>query len=107
MGDKASAVKRLKNKKLKEWSLAVRERANFKCEWCGRTKEEIKLNSHHIITKKFEALKFSLDNGLCLCPKCHRFGILCAHNNPIRVFVWLKENRLESLKNLIEALKEK
>jgi hypothetical protein len=99
-------IRRIKNKKLREWSLAIRERANFQCEWCGRTKAEVRLNAHHIVTKKFEPLRFSLDNGICLCPKCHKFAVLSAHNNPIKVFIWLKVNRLESLKNLIEALEE-
>lgn len=96
--------KRERNKKLKEWSLQVRERAHCRCEWCGRTSKEVKLNAHHIITKKYEPLRFSLDNGLCCCPKCHRFSILSAHNNPIRVFLWLKKNRPTALNNLIKML---
>ncbi len=105
MTKQQKTAKRLKNKKHKEWSLAVRKRADFKCEWCPRTSKDVKLNAHHIITKKFEPLCFSVDNGLCLCPRCHRFKILCAHNDPIGVFLWLQDNRPIALNYLIKILK--
>lgn len=53
----------------KKWSFAIKEKYNFKCVKCGSNKN---LHSHHIKSwRHFPELRFDLDNGLCLCQKCH------------------------------------
>lgn len=103
--DKVKEARKQRNKKLKEWSLAVRTRAGLKCEWCGRS--DVRLNAHHIIGKRHEPTRYLLANGICLCPRCHKFMIGgAAHENPLRVFLWLEEHRAKDLKTLIKATKE-
>lgn len=99
---KANPLRTLERKQLKLWSKAVKERANNRCEWCGKIEY---LNSHHIISKRYKPLRFDLSNGIALCPRCHKFGIgIAAHENPLRVFLWLKENRPTAVQHLIEFM---
>ena len=58
----------LDQKKLKEWSVLIRNR-DGKCMSCG-TKQH--LHAHHIISKfYFPHLAYSLNNGTTLCRSCH------------------------------------
>ena len=101
---KANPVRTLERKQLKLWSGDVKERAGFKCEWCGKTEY---LNAHHIISKRYKPLRFHRMNGMALCPKHHKFGIgSSAHENPILVIDWLAEHRPEALQILRNHIKE-
>jgi hypothetical protein len=92
-----------RNRKLREWSQAVRKRAGNKCEWCGAPHKY--LNAHHIIGKRYEPFRYYIENGMALCPKCHKFGIgYSAHENPLNVFLWLQAYRSEELQFLIERM---
>lgn len=54
---------------LREWSLAVKNKYNFKCVICGNKAEE----SHHIIHKKFyPQLSLNINNGISLCKLHHK-----------------------------------
>jgi predicted restriction endonuclease len=48
----------------------VKEKADWKCELCHTT-EPIKVTAHHKIPKS-KGGKSTLNNGICLCEKCHR-----------------------------------
>ena len=51
------------------WSKIVRDRAGNKCELCGG---QTMLQAHHMITKGCCGfLRYSLENGMCLCQGCH------------------------------------
>lgn len=77
------------NKKaLKEWSRIVRH--NKHCEKCNRT--NCKLDAHHIQSKMFKNTRFKLENGICLCPTCHKFGNISAHKSLI-FYEWLRLNK--------------
>ena len=54
----------------KLWSLKVKERAEFKCEFC--LEEGVWLNSAHIVGRRYRTLRWDIDNGMCLCYGCHR-----------------------------------
>lgn len=80
--------KGLKTKADKLWSLAVKLRAGMKCERCHKTDT---LNSHHVISRKFNSLRHDLDNGVCICASCHFW----AHQNPIESSLWFLSKRGE------------
>jgi len=56
----------------KEWRLAVFERDNYTCVWCGDNTGG-NLNADHIKPfAYFEDLRFELSNGRTLCVACHQ-----------------------------------
>ena len=65
--------KKLPKKKLLEkecldlWSKCVRERDKV----CRNCSSEVKLSSHHLRSVTHHSTKYLIDNGLCLCWKCH------------------------------------
>jgi hypothetical protein len=66
-------TKRPKNLDLKHiceklWSILVKARAGYRCEFTGK---ETALNSHHIFKKASLEAYFDLDNGLCVCESVH------------------------------------
>jgi len=81
------------SKKLDEaWSLAVKKRAGYKCEVCGKT--DI-LNSHHIVGRRNRRVRWDVRDGVCLCVKHHKFGIESAHEDPLWFREWLEDKRWE------------
>lgn len=77
------------NIKLDEaWSLLVKVRANFKCEYCGSSQT---LNSHHIYSRSNLATRWKPINGICLCVNHHTFSSkFSAHKTPIEFTQWLE-----------------
>jgi 5-methylcytosine-specific restriction endonuclease McrA len=56
----------------KEWKYAVKERDHFTCQVCGNNKGG-NLVSHHLESYRASPdLRMLLDNGVCLCEKCHK-----------------------------------
>jgi hypothetical protein len=96
----------------KKWSEAVRKRAGFRCEICGRAAGEvddrsdegkkIKIDAHHIDGKKFTSvLRFNPMNGIALCTNCHKFDKNSAHNSTIWFYEAIKamhNDRLDYIK---------
>ena len=69
-------VKTLKNKLHTLWSLAVRKRDDYTCQWCGR--QDKRNHAHHIVSKGSGCGNFAtydIRNGICLCYRCHIFKI--------------------------------
>jgi len=59
------------DEKLKEWALNVKIKAGWVCEKCGELERRM-LEAHHIKPKEmFPELANELDNGQCLCMRCH------------------------------------
>ena len=73
-----------------KWSFAVKKRAGFKCEHCGK---HTGLNSHHIFSRSNRATRWHVPNGICLCVACHTFSSkFSAHKTPTEFTEWLKEH---------------
>ena len=81
------AAKRARIKKLDiEWAKAVKDRAGWACEKCGRTTS---LNSHHVFGKRAHpSVRHDLENGVCLCAGCHLWW---AHKEGIEFTYWITE----------------
>ena len=103
---KRNPEKTQRNLEMRLWRKNALERANNRCEWCG--KEGPKgLNCHHIIDRRYKHLTVNDFNSMVLCSRCHKFRIgFAAHANPIRVYIWLAKHRPEALEFLIEHTKE-
>ena len=63
------------NRQYKKWRLEVLGRDNNTCRYCGTNKDngyDSYMTAHHI--KEFwlyPELRYEIDNGICLCVKCH------------------------------------
>lgn len=58
-------------KEYREWRNKVFQRDNFICQMCGKVGGQ--LNAHHVKSyKDYPKLRYSVQNGLTLCVKCHR-----------------------------------
>lgn len=87
----ASLARSLRKKQLSDWSKAVRDRDGNKCVVCGRTEH---LNAHHLIPKeRFEEFSLEIDNGITVCPTCHKFGAYSFHRHPLWSVAFLQKNR--------------
>jgi len=103
---KRNPTKTLKNKLDKLWAEAVKVKAGYSCEYCGKTEC---LNSHHIFTRSRQATRWELNNGCCLCVACHTFSSrFSAHKTGVEFTHWLEDKKgkkwlktLEDLSNTI------
>jgi len=87
---KRQTEKIARRKALESWSKAVRERDSWTCQICGNTKY---INSHHIVPKEIKEFRTELNNGVTLCPICHKFGQKSAHKNALWFIVWLQRHK--------------
>ena len=80
------------------WSLLVKHRAGFRCEYCG-SREKV-LNSHHIYSRSNRSTRWDLENGVCLCVGHHTFSTkFSAHKTPTEFTEWLYETKGEAFMN--------
>lgn len=62
---------RKSNGDFKKWSKEVKKQADYTCDYCG--KRGGKLCSHHLnCWDDFKEERYILNNGVCLCEKCHK-----------------------------------
>ena len=57
----------------RKWSKAVRDRDNNTCQDCGEKKR--RMHAHHLVSIRVcinSSLEFDIENGITLCPKCHK-----------------------------------
>lgn len=58
----------LRRKADRLFSLAIRERDDHACRACGST---YRAQCAHIVSRRYGATRWSMDNAVCLCAKCH------------------------------------
>lgn len=75
------------------WSKCVKKRAKNRCEIC---KDDTILHAHHIFTRTKYGTRWMLQNGVCLCPKCHRY----AHENISGFRNFFNPIRIEQLRSI-------
>lgn len=113
--------RKTKSRLKKELSLAklyVKARDNYTCQICKRDLKNkvVSQHVHHILPDiyLFKHIRADTRNLILLCPRCHRFGPLSAHQNSIFFGHWLKTNKetqyvfvLEELKRCVRTQKYK
>ena len=64
------------SREYKIWRIAVFERDNYTCIWCGAKnceEQKVVLNADHIKPfAYYPELRFAIDNGRTLCEPCHK-----------------------------------
>ena len=108
---KLPSIPKINRKLFKLWSEKIKERSGGVCEYCGIKVGEIgpngkainKLDSHHIISrmKKNSFLKWDLNNGIHVCPKCHKFGEDSWHRSPVTTIYWFIKNHPDRMEYLM------
>jgi len=93
------------------WSICVRARAGYKCEYSGVAKGEpnangkpTKIDAHHLLSKKIKdcPLKYEINNGIALSSEYHKFNSECFHKSPVSTITWLMNNMPERYKCIID-----
>lgn len=102
---KKQSKTQLKKKLDKEFGRIICSRG--RCARCGRGAEEVTLQCSHIIGRTNHAVRWDIDNGVCLCYRCH---IHWWHKEPLEAQEWVKEYlgemKLEALKARARATKQ-
>ena len=49
----------------------VKNRAEWRCQKCGRDREQVTMNWAHIVRRANREVRWRLDNAFCLCVGCH------------------------------------
>lgn len=86
------------NPELREWRKEIYRRSFWKCICCESKK---KINAHHILNwwKNYQ-LRYDLNNGVCLCERCHKsyhhqYGYY--NNNFIQLIHFIKQQKSSNL----------
>jgi len=93
----------ISNKLDKVWAEAVKQKADFQCEYCGKVKP---LNSHHFYSRSIRSVRWDVDNGFCLCVGCHVFSSkFSAHKTPAEFVEWAIEKRGQEWYDIVKNKK--
>jgi len=66
---------KLSNKAEKLWKELIKLKATNRCELCRGDGRQFQMHIHHIERKQSHYMRSLLDNGICLCANCHKWGI--------------------------------
>lgn len=84
-----------------KWSRAVKKAAGGKCERC---ESKYRLESHHVVSRTNDLLRHVLENGVCLCYKCH---VPFAHDHPEEFRLWIIEKRGQAWYDALMSLRRR
>ena len=106
-------IKRENKQKKKVWREKIFERDGYACVFCKKQfGNNGGLHPSHILpdntktSKKYDLVRFDINNGLSACAYHHIFGQDSLHNNPIFVVEWLKKNRPQQYEYLMKKYNE-
>lgn len=69
------------------WSKIVAMTYGGKCALCGATEF---VQAHHLIPREMFSHRYSIENGIALCPSHHKYSfILSAHRSSMEFAKWL------------------
>jgi len=86
------------------WKKNVKERDDYICQICKKKLEGRSCHAHHILPKRTKGMRWDLQNGITLCANHHKLGIFSAHQNAIWFTFWLKTNKSNQFKYIINKL---
>lgn len=104
--NKLKEAKKLDRKRLKEWSIEVRNR-DGKCVICGcrtgdfyfnKKGKKLKkvIHAHHLIPKENHKYRYDIKNGIALCQNHHKYSLrISPHKNPFVFHNFLMTYRKE------------
>ena len=99
--NKAKIAKKLLRDMDKKWSIAIHNKFNNRCAFCGSTRF---CQAHHIISRSFRPARHDILNGVLLCSKHHLFDrLLSAHKGSFMFMLWF----IDKYKEVVSYLKEK
>ena len=91
-------AKRKKKSKVKIcdnlWANAVKKRAGFKCEYCGK---DSSIQSHHVIPRTNYATRYMIENGVALCYRHHFYF---AHKDALGFSDWFRGKRPQDAESI-------
>lgn len=81
-----------KTKAVDEAKRIAKERENYRCQKCPKTKEQgWQMHGSHIMPVEYGGTAADPDNILCLCASCHSMGRKSMHEDPIEFSRWYEE----------------
>ena len=87
---------RIKREACDRWfSNVVRLKANHACESCGAV--NVRTECAHIYGRREKSVRWSMDNAVCLCHKCHRKFT----ENPLDFAYWVNSYLGEGHMNIL------
>jgi hypothetical protein len=92
---------KIKHRLDKLFTAFIHKRDKDVCQLCGS-----KENSQcaHIMPREYIGLRYSPDNAILLCPRCHRLGRTSFHQNPLFFYRWFSNTYGEEMiDKLLEA----
>lgn len=89
---KKESTKTITTRLYKTWASIVHAYYGDRCAICGKdNSKDAPLNAHHIMPRQmFSGLRFDPQNGIALCPRCHKMGKFSAHKGGLWFAEWLR-----------------
>ena len=100
---KKESTKTITTRLYRTWAAIVHAYYGDRCAICGKeNSKDAPLNAHHIMPRQmFSGLRFDPQNGIALCPKCHKMGKWSAHKGGIWFAEWLRNHAPEKYQHCI------
>ena len=99
--NKRKLEKRERNRKDKLWRDFCKERDGNKCAVDSECSTG-PLHVHHIIPREIKAFRWNTDNGICLCPRHHKYSFqLSAHRASFAFMEWMRLWRFNQYTKLV------
>ena len=105
---KKASTKTITNRLYKAWAAIVYSCSDDRCAVCGRENTpSAPLNAHHVMPRQmFTGLRFDPNNGVALCPRCHKMGKFSAHKGGIWFAAWMKEHLVAKYNYCLEHMND-